>query len=265
VQATPFPDLNGLLEEFAARVRSELAEQVVGIYLQGSFALGAGDEWSDVDFIVATREPTTDLSGLNAMHAALFERRTGWAKHLEGSYIDVGLLREVDPERTPVPFLDNGSTRLVLDPHCNSAVVRWILRTHGVVLFGPPPRSLVGGVAPDDLRREAWDALAEYVEWGNGLVKMSRWAQPYLVLTICRLLRTIEFGDVTGKALAGEWAMNRLPDWKTVIRRALDDRPDPWTRVHQVTDASDVETTRAFLWDIDRRFLNAATKDLTPT
>ncbi|MFL5926206.1 MAG: nucleotidyltransferase domain-containing protein [Gaiellaceae bacterium] len=74
----------------------------MGIYLQGSFALGAGDEWSDVDFVVATRQPIGELSGLNALHAELFERRTGWAKHLEGSYIDVGLLRQVDAERTPV-------------------------------------------------------------------------------------------------------------------------------------------------------------------
>src|SRR3954447_15846488 len=214
VQATPFADLNALLDELVASVRGELGKDLVGIYLQGSFALGAADEWSDVDFVVATREPIADLARLNAIHAALFQRPTDWAKHLEGSYIDVGLLRDVDPERTPVPFLDNGSTQLVPDPHCNSAVVRWILRRHGIAVFGPPPRSLVDDVALADLRREGWDALAEYVAWGNGLVEMSRWDQPYLVLTICRILHTIECGDVTSKALAGEWATHHLPDWK---------------------------------------------------
>ncbi|MFL5926205.1 MAG: aminoglycoside adenylyltransferase domain-containing protein [Gaiellaceae bacterium] len=109
---------------------------------------------------------------------------------------------------------------------------------------------------PDALRREARDSLADYVEWGNGLTNMSRWAQPYLVLTVCRLLRTMECGDVTTKALAGEWALKRMPEWSRAVRRALDDRPDPWTRVHQVADPFHVETTRAFLRDVERRFLS---------
>ena len=247
---TGFENLDELLATFVARLRQELGDLVVGVYLQGSFALGVGDEWSDVDFIVAVEEAVTDLAPLNQLHAELYERPTEWAKHLEGSYIPVSLLRGVDPDRTPVPFLDNGATHLELDPHCNSAVVRWILWRHGIPLFGRAAASLVDPVSEDDLRREAWQALGEYLEWGAGLTEMSAWAQPYLVLTICRLLRTIERGDIATKAAAGTWAAKRLPSWDPLIARALRDRPDPWKRVHQPATRYATEQTHDFVRDV---------------
>ena len=111
---TGYRDLDWLLVEFVKEVRSALRDDVVGIYLQGSFALGAADEWSDVDFIVGVRAPVVDLTPLNAIHERLYQQPVGWAKHLEGSYIPIALIRQVDPERTPLPYLDNGSTRLEL-------------------------------------------------------------------------------------------------------------------------------------------------------
>jgi hypothetical protein len=36
--------------------------------------------------------------------------------------------------------------------HCNTEVVRWILREHGVTLAGPSPEDLVDEVDPDVLR-----------------------------------------------------------------------------------------------------------------
>lgn len=258
VELTGFDDLDELLAEFVARVRDALGDLLVGVYLQGSFALRAGDEWSDVDFIVAIKEPLTGLDSLNQLHADLYELPTEWAKHLEGSYIPVSLLRQVDPDRTPVPFLDNGATRLELDPHCNSAVVRWILRQHAVTLFGPPAGSLVDRVSADDLRREARDALLEYRQWSVSLTTMSAWAQPYLVLTVCRLLRTIECGDVTTKAIAGSWAATRLPAWEPLIERALEVRPNPWNRVRQFADPDAIRETQEFARDISELYSSSA-------
>lgn len=252
VGLTGFADLDELLTTFVARLRETLDDLLTGVYLQGSFALRAGDEWSDVDFVVAIKKPLADLGSLNQLHAALYELPTDWAKHLEGSYIPISLLRRVDPIRTPVPFLDNGATQLVLDPHCNSAVVRWILRRHGITLFGPPAESLIDPVSAADLRREARAELQKYAKWGVSLsqTKGSAWAQPYLVLTVCRLLRTIECGDVTTKAIAGEWAARRLPSWKPLVERALKDRPDPWGRVSQSADPDAVTNTRDFVREI---------------
>ena len=52
--ATGFPELNDLLTRFVDAIRSILAENLVGVYLTGSFALGDGDAASDCDFLVVT-------------------------------------------------------------------------------------------------------------------------------------------------------------------------------------------------------------------
>ncbi|MCA1824310.1 MAG: nucleotidyltransferase domain-containing protein [Frankia sp.] len=51
---TAFGDLNALLTDFVREVQRILGGAFRGAYLHGSFALGAPDEHSDVDFIVAT-------------------------------------------------------------------------------------------------------------------------------------------------------------------------------------------------------------------
>jgi RimJ/RimL family protein N-acetyltransferase/predicted nucleotidyltransferase len=236
-------ELNAVLDEFAASVRAILGENFCGVYLQGSFALGDADEYSDVDFIVATHDEVTDteLAGLQAMHERLYALESPWAQHLEGSYVPRRELRHVDHSRAPYWYLDNGTTELVRDNHCNTAVVRWSLRERGVVLAGPEPKSLVEPVSAADLSDDVRWAMREWADWlpHNDL---SRRAQSLLVLTVCRMLYTVEFARVSTKREAGEWALRALDlRWSSLIQDALDDRPDPWTKVHEpaVQEASD--------------------------
>ena len=75
---------------------------------------------------------------------------------------------------------------------------------------------------------------------------MSRWKQPYLVLTFCRLLNTLETGRVVSKREAAEWALDAVDEeWTSLIERARADRPNPWLRVHQRADADVAEQTLA--------------------
>lgn len=247
------PELQALLDELVQRVRELLGDRFVGAYLQGSFATGEADEWSDVDFLVVTTgmiEPEL----VQPLHAELYTRPTAWAQHLEGSYFPASLLRRVDPARTPLPFLDNGARRLVWDPHCNTAVVRSILRDHGIALAGPEPHELVDPVSTDDLRREAHDALRDYVAWAHEPGDWNGWKQPYLVVTLCRILRTLEHGDVCSKRGSCEWALGTLDErWHALIERALADRPEPWRRAHERADPALERETRAFADAVSRR------------
>jgi Domain of unknown function (DUF4111) len=160
----------------------------------------------------------------------------------------------VDPARTPWLYLDNGATELVRDGHCNTAVVRWTLREHGVVLAGPHPTSLVERVSAEELRHEMLTAAREWAEWARephprfGWGAMSRRQQSLLVLSFCRVLHTIAAGRVSSKPEAGRWALQALDDeWAGLIRRALDDRPDQWGQVWQQADERIVERTLAFV------------------
>ena len=253
MRPTRFPDLNELLAAFVAGLHDSLGANLGGAYLQGSFAVGDADEHSDVDFIVAVHEPLTpvQVEALRELHGRLYRLDVDWAQHLEGSYFPTALLRRVDPDATPLLYLDNGASELIWDAHCNTAVVRWSLREHGVVLTGPHPAELVDPVTPEELRSEVRRILPEWLAWAPEPTKaggMSRWKQPYLVLSMCRFLHTLETGAVVSKRAAGEWALNALdPSWADLVERALAKRPDPWVRVYQPADPGLAEQTLRFV------------------
>jgi hypothetical protein len=247
---------------------SALGEGFCGAYLLGSFALGDADVHSDVDFLVVTHRELadSDQAALQELHSRLFELDVPWAQHLEGSYAPKEQLRTVAAAGSPWFYLDNGASRLVRSDHCNTALVRWVLREHGVVLAGPHPGELVDPVSPDLLRKEARSMLSEYADWaeesrgrydaGEGLetwteLPFSRWQQPYLVLSFCRILWTLRYGTVTTKREAGAWALEELDSrWSDLIQRALDDRPDPWERTRLPSIPEAVDSTCAFIDDV---------------
>lgn len=256
VQWTAYPELDAVLRELVEGVQAILGEGFGGAYLQGSFALGDADEESDVDFLVVTHDEvgSAQAAELQAMHRRIYALETPWAQHLEGSYPPREALRRVDPARSPWLYLDNGATELVRDEHCNTAVVRWTLREHGVVLAGAPAETLVDPVSADELRREMLTAARDWAEWARephprfGSGAMSRRQQSLLVLSFCRVLHTLASGRVTSKPEAGRWALQTLDhEWAGLVQRALDDRPDQWGHVHQPADERAVRRTLAFV------------------
>jgi len=191
--ATAFADLNQLLIELVDGVRNVLGDTFCGAYLQGSFAVGDADAHSDVDFIVVTKDDVASKqqAELQALHQRLYALTTPWAQHLEGSYIPQKVLRRPDPDRRPLLYLDNGATEFAFDNHDNTAVVRWSLREHGVVLAGPDPRELVDPITPDELRADVRWALAEWAEWFRSSDSISRRGLAVAVLSHCRILHTL--------------------------------------------------------------------------
>jgi hypothetical protein len=252
---TIYPDLNTVLEELAATTRAILADNFCGAYLQGSFAVGDADEHSDVDFIVVTHAEVSaeQEAALRHMHARFPTLDVNWAKHLEGSYFSEALLRRPDPSRRPCLYVDNGSREMVWSNHDNTTVVRWALREYGIALDGPHPSSLVDGVTTEELRAEIRRTMHEQAQELRAHVaalggQCSAWLQPHVVLSHCRMLHTLSTGRVGSKLAGGTWALTALDaQWAPLIQRALDDRPDPWLRVHRPADVAAVEATWSFV------------------
>jgi RimJ/RimL family protein N-acetyltransferase/predicted nucleotidyltransferase len=248
-EPTLFPDLNAVLDEFVASVRAILGKNLCGAYLQGSFALGDADEHSDVDFIVVTHEEVsaTQLAELQAMHERLYALESPWAQHLEGSYIrrqssarSTRRVRRTGSSTTERPSSSGTTTATPRScaARCESTVS---------CSPGPEPRALVAPVSAVDLRSDVHKALREWADWLSDNT-LRRRAQGLLVLTICRMLHTVERGDVSSKREAGEWALGALdPSWSRLIQDALDDRPDPWNKVRQPADPEALDQTLAFL------------------
>lgn len=239
-------ELDRLLADLVSEQRRILADNFVATYLVGSFALGAADEWSDVDFLTVIEAPLSDRERreLDELHATLFARETNWAKHLEGSYAPRDQVRRKTGDEWW--FLDNGATHLVPDTHCNLWAVRWVTREHGILLAGPAPSELFDEVPDAEIREEARANLVDYARWTLEGSSMNRWKQVYVVVTLCRVLYTREHGVVVSKQRAGEWARERLPAWRDLIDAALADRPDPVGRWYTDTDPAVTDRTRRF-------------------
>lgn len=249
---TTDPDLNALLQDLVTGIQSILGTNLMAAYLQGSFGVGDWDEHSDVDFLVVIDHeiPETDLPALQALHAKLFEQKTHWAQHLEGSYFPKDLLRHGDPAKTPILYIDNGSIQFEKSDHDNSLVVRWVVREHGIPLIGPDAAALIDPVSAEALRAEVLDVMRD---WGKEILTgryqiKNRWAQPFVVLSYCRMLHTLETGRIESKRAGAEWAKTALEeDWTEIIQKAWQERADPWTKVHRAAEPKDIEDTLAFI------------------
>jgi hypothetical protein len=153
-QPTQFAELNELLGQLVLQARSILGDNFVGAYLQGSFALGDADLYSDCDFLVIVAGGLAPVPErrIRGLHAAIPTRSEHWAHHLEGSYTPRDELRSLAGLGRNWLFVDHGHREMEWSTHCNTEVVRWVLREHGLTLAGPDPKALVDEVQPDVLR-----------------------------------------------------------------------------------------------------------------
>ncbi|WP_051441530.1 aminoglycoside adenylyltransferase domain-containing protein [Arthrobacter sp. H14] len=230
---TPYADLDEVLAEMLGHWQRILGENLAGAYVQGSFALGAGDQHSDCDWLVATRGSLSEpqITQLRKLHDEIPTREGRWCQDLEGSYAPVDQLASVEHLDRKWLFNDHGHRTLKWDDHCNRGYTRWILREHGITLTGPVPRSFMPVVAADLLRREAATSLPTLLEdlatWID--IDTLAWGQRYTVLTTCRILYTLETAEVASKPGALEWALRTLhPRWRPLLGQVRDERGLGW-------------------------------------
>ena len=122
---TPYPDLNAVLRELTENVKAILGPHLVGIYLQGSFAVGDFDEHSDVDYIIVIQDELSEeqVATLQTMHTRIYDLDCAWAQHLEGSYFPKETLRLPPQPGETLWYQDNGARQLIRSVHCNTLVV----------------------------------------------------------------------------------------------------------------------------------------------
>jgi aminoglycoside adenylyltransferase-like protein len=187
---------------------------------------------------------------LQAMHERLYHLGSAWAQHLEGSYFPKDILRDYSQCGKALWYLDHGSRSLVRSDHCNTVVVRWVVREHGVALAGQNPASLVDPIPVESLRREI---LATIRDWGQQILDESerfnnRFYQTYIVLNYCRMLHDLHTGRTGSKHGGAEWAkVNLNPLWAGLIDRAWDGRPNPALSVRLPADPEDFKLTLEFI------------------
>lgn len=227
-------EVTRLLDSLTEALRETLGERIVGTYLFGSAARGGFDRESDIDVVVVTESDVADdeFAALQAMHTRIASTDSLCATQLEVSYIPRAALRRYAPPNILHPRLDRGrgETLHFMSHDADWVVQRYLIREHGVALHGPPPDTLVDPVSPQQLRF----AMRELVqEWLSPLIEnpptvRTRGYQSFLVLSVCRILYTLEHGAVISKRDAAVWGEQILDTrWRSLITGAWTGRQNP--------------------------------------
>lgn len=264
---TPYAELNQVLGHLVSRIQDILGNDFVGAYLQGSFAIGGFDLHSDVDFIVVINDELSpdQLNALQEMHDQIYQLDSRWAQHLEGSYFPKEILRHHSKRGVKLWYLDNGARSLINSDHCNTILVRWVVRERGVTLAGPSPNTLVDPISSELLRADIFETI---INWGQEILDSpksfnNRFYQSFIVLSYCRMLHDLQTGYAGSKREGAEWAKSTLdPSWTGLIDGSWAGRPNPAQQVRQPADPQDFKKTLKFVeYVMNESKMNVARKD----
>jgi hypothetical protein len=238
---TPYPDVNAVLHSLLADVQAILGDQFVALYLYGSLSSGDFDPTiSDIDFCVVTKDeiPESLIPQLEAMHKKYAASDDHWAHKLEGSYIPQEALRRYTSNGPAYPTVNEG--KFYLAGHGTDWIIqRHIMRESGVVIAGPDPRTLIDPVTPDEIRsaplgvlRDWWEPMLANPDWVRDPLYQS-----FAVVTMARVLYTIELGEVASKPQSAQWAQHAYPHFADLITSAAVWRPGmPFDRLDETLE-----------------------------
>ena len=255
----PYPELREVLAAFVNEISSELAGNLIGVYLVGSIATGDFDLDSDVDFLVVTKTELTEanIKSLQEIQIKIHNIDCYPAKHLEGSYIsvyDLNNWRTVG--KKGLYYFDNGSTVFEQSIHDNQWHVRWILRERGVTLIGQRPVKIMPPIPLDKLSNEIKTTMLQDIKTFEDEINRplsfwnSRFGQSFVVLTYCRMLHTLYTGTVQSKKAAAKWVKQIVaPKWVELIDQAWNERKGVrfMEKIHQRAEQTMLNKTLDFI------------------
>jgi hypothetical protein len=258
---TPDTEVNGVLRHFLAETQAILGEQFAGLYLSGSLTVGDFDpRSSDIDFVVVTGGvlPADRVAALGAMHTRFAAGDSPWAHRVEAVYIPLDALRHGAPPEARYPVLEKDRSFELAPLEDGWPVQVYTLREHGVAVAGPAPRTFIPPVDPAAMNRAGYGIASTWLEQARTDPEWLEWLRPrpnqaFVVLTLCRLLYTLDTGEVESKPGAARWAQAQLgPRWAGRIDRAV-------TGQHAAGDASphDINATVALIALTVARFQQA--------
>lgn len=258
---TEYSQLDKVFYELSNAYKKALEENFVGLYLQGSLAIGDFDLTSDADFVVIINQDLIgeEVKKVQGVHTSFRNRGSRWVQHLEYSFFPLSKLRQHsspykngkrdDSEGRRLWYFDNGSRTIERNDHDNTLVVRWTLREKGITVLGPEPKTLIDPISANDLRKE----IRETFGWGYELLANSkpyenRFFQAFFVLNYIRMMQDLVEGKITSKKKAIEWAKKNLDSkWSDLIDYSWEQRKDENISIHQPVDPKKYQETMKFV------------------
>jgi len=230
--ADKIPELiQPLLDDFLAEVNQTLPGLLNGFYLYGSIALGNFHPTkSDVDFVAILNRPATEneIAQLSLIHERIHE--TYPAHQMDGSYLQKSDIGKLPDEMNPHPYF-NGELHPTGHYEIN-LVTWWILKNHGITIYGEDICEMNFSVGWDVLREAMHENLNSYWhKWAYSpeyfVYLFQDNAIEWAVLGILRLYYSFCEDAIASKSEAGLYAFSKFhKQWRPIIHEAMQLRND---------------------------------------
>lgn len=216
-----------LLVRFTEMSKEVFSNNLVGVYLHGSLAMGCFNPLkSDIDLILIVKNDISDTEKIDFLNHLLVLNNEAPEKGFELSIVKQAYC---NPLVYPTPY----------ELHFSSHYINWIRRDiddyvqtlkgtdkdlgahftiinhYGVVLYGKPIAQVFGEVSKKDYIDSIWFDVE------NGSEEILK-NPMYMTLNLCRVLAYLRNGLVLSKKAGGEWAVQNMPtEYRPFIQNAL--------------------------------------------
>lgn len=205
-----------ILDAIVEKSRQIFKENLTGIYLHGSMAMGCFHPVkSDIDLIVVVREQITDQQKLQFMNHIVELNAAAPAKGIELSIV---MEKDCRDFRYPTPFtlhfsiahlqwfLDNPADYIKKMNGIDKDLAAHftIIKNYGMVLYGAE----IDDVFADVPRNAYIDSIWFDIENAKEEITEN---PVYVILNLCRVAAFLKNDLIVSKKQGGEWALQSLP------------------------------------------------------
>lgn len=216
-----------ILDEMVDKSKIIFKEDLTGIYLHGSLAMGCfNPNKSDIDLIIVIRNNITDIQKLQFMNHVVELNKLAPSKGIELSIVKKEYCRKF---LYPTPF----------ELHFSNTHLQWfidnptdyvhkmngtdkdlaahfkVIMKYGIVLYGEEINNVFADVPRKDYIDSIWSDIAG--------AKEEILEEPiYIILNLCRVAAFLKNDLIISKKQGGEWALQNLPaQYHTLISNAV--------------------------------------------
>lgn len=216
-----------VLNEIVDQSKQIFGEELAGIYLHGSMAMGCfNSNKSDIDLIIVIKDSITDTQKLQFMNSIVSANKTAPGKGIELSIVKKKYCKHFI---YPTPF----------ELHFSNAHLQWfienpadyirrmngedkdlaahfkIIKNYGIVLYGAKINDIFSDVPRNDYIDSIWNDI-------EGAREDILEDPVYMILNLCRVEAFLKNDLVLSKKQGGEWAIDNLSSkYHTLISNAV--------------------------------------------
>lgn len=216
-----------ILDQIVAKSEKIFEEELVGVYLHGSLAMGCfNPDRSDIDVLIVIKKNITDKQKMKFMEDIVELNKLAPSKGIELSIVKKEYC-QVFLYPTPFElhfsnmhfqwFMDNPIDYInkMQGTDKDLAAHFTIIKRYGIVLSGEAIEDVFAEVPRENYIDSIWNDI-------EGAKEEILENPVYIILNLCRVVAFLKDNLITSKKSGGEWALHNLEsEYQNIISNAL--------------------------------------------